>query len=157
MNANTTASDQPSQDDQPALQRLSVTVVTGEQTIYDGQADTLVLPGVWGQIAIRRNHAPLLAELEPGEMLVKTGDDELDYVIGGGFVEVRDNQAIVLADSAERAEDIDIAVAEAARRRAQMLVRRGHGATSAAASRSLALSRAQLRAAMRRRPRRRRR
>jgi len=134
---------------------LAVTIVTGERTVYDGFAETLVLPGIYGQIAIRRNHAALLAVLEPGEMLLKTGTDELDYVIGGGFVEVRDNQAIVLADSAERAEDIDIAAAEAARRRAESLVRRA-GPTQPSASRSLALSRARLRVAMRHRPRRRR-
>jgi len=142
-------------DEQPLDRRLGVTIVTGERTVYDGPADTLVLPGINGQIAIRRNHAALLAILEPGEMLVKNGDDELDYVIAGGFAEVRDNHAIVLADSAERAEDIDVAAAEAARRRAESLVRHG-GATQPSASRSLALSMARLRVAMRHRPRRRR-
>jgi len=142
-------------EEQAIAERLAVTVVTGERTVYDGPADTLVLPGIQGQIAIRRNHAALLATLEPGEMLVKIGDDALAFVIAGGFVEVRDNQAIVLADSAERAEDIDVAAAEAAQRRAESLMRRG-GANQPSASRSLALSRARLRVAMRHRPRRRR-
>jgi F-type H+-transporting ATPase subunit epsilon len=65
------------------------------------------------------NHAPLLTLLEPGELRLKRGEQEQVLAVSGGFLEVADNQVVVLADSAERAEEIDIARAEEARRRAQ--------------------------------------
>jgi len=57
--------------------------------------------------------------LKPGELRAKQGDKEIELVVTGGFLEVRPDHVIVLADASERAEDIDLARAEAARKRAQ--------------------------------------
>ena len=134
--------------------RLQVIVVTGDHAVYDGLADVVIAPAVSGQIAVLANHAPLLAALDAGELIVRSGDEEEDLAVSGGFIEVRENRVIVLADTAERAEEIDVARAEAARRRARLLAQLPQGRPeSAAARQALRRSRARLRAASRiRRP-----
>lgn len=134
--------------------QLFVTVVTGDRTAYAGLADIVLAPGTRGQIGIRALHAPLLAALEPGELVVRLGADEQVFALGGGFLEVRDDQLIVLADSLERPEEIDVARAEAARRRARELVERYRDRPEAMAARqALDRSRARLKVAQRaRRP-----
>lgn len=112
--------------DKPETQeraQLHVVIVTGDKAVYDGMADRVIAPASKGQISVLCHHAPLLAALEPGELIVRLGENEEDFAIGGGFIEVRDDQVIVLADTVERAEEIDVARAEAARRRAQRLIR----------------------------------
>jgi len=104
------ANDAESEIQQPA--QLHVVIVTGDKAVYDGMADRVIAPALTGQISVLRHHAPLLAALEPGELIVRLGDSEEDFAIGGGFIEVRDNQVIVLADTVERAEEIDVARAE---------------------------------------------
>jgi F-type H+-transporting ATPase subunit epsilon len=69
------------------------------------------------------HHAPLLTALTYGELRVKRGDAEESFAVGGGFIEVRPDRVTVLADSAERAEEIDLERAEAARRRAEERLR----------------------------------
>jgi len=81
--------------------------------------DILVAPGVEGQLGILPHHAPLMTMLQPGELRVRKDREELSMAITGGFLEVRPDRIIVLADSAERAEEIDIKRAEEAKRRAQ--------------------------------------
>jgi F-type H+-transporting ATPase subunit epsilon len=133
---------------------LRVVLVTGDKAVFDGDGWRVVAPATEGQITVGDRHAPLLARLEPGELVVKTRLDEESFAIGGGFIEVRDNQVIILADTAERAEEIDIVRAEAARRRARMLVERYRGRPEAVAARqALRRSRARLRAARRARGR----
>jgi len=111
----------PKEGQEPA--RLHVVIVTGDRAVYQGLADRVILPGVDGQISILGHHAALLAALEPGELVVRDGQRDEAFAIGGGFVEVCDNEVTVLADTAERAEEIDVARAEAARRRARVLMR----------------------------------
>jgi len=140
------ANDAESEIQQPA--QLHVVIVTGDKAVYDGMADRVIAPALTGQISVLRHHAPLLAALEPGELIVRLGDSEEDFAIGGGFIEVRDNQVIVLADTVERAEEIDVARAEAARRRAQRLIRMYRNRPEfAAAAQALRRSRARLRVA----------
>ena len=76
-------------------------------------------PGTEGELGILPHHAPLMTMLKPGELKAKQGDKDLSLVVTGGFLEVRPDRVIVLADAAERAEEIDLARAEAARKRAQ--------------------------------------
>ena len=98
---------------------LRLDIVTAEQVVYSEDVDVVVAPGAEGQLGILPHHAPLMTMLQPGELLVKKGGEELSMAITGGFLEVRPDRVIVLADAAERAEDIDIARAEEAKRRAQ--------------------------------------
>ncbi len=128
--------------------RLHVVVVTGDHAVFDGPARSISLPAIAGQITVLAHHAPLLAMLDPGEVIIRADQGEEILAIGGGFVEVRDDEVIVLADTAERAEEIDIARAEAARRRAQMLMRTYRGSPEyAAAYQALRRSRARLKVA----------
>lgn len=98
---------------------MHVEVVTAERELYNGEADSLIAPGSEGELGILPRHAALLTTLKAGEMLIKLGGAEEPFFVSGGFLEVSDNRVTVLAESAEHAEEIDQARAEAARRRAQ--------------------------------------
>src|SRR5262245_39258142 len=100
--------------------KLSVEVVTGERVVYSAQdVDMVVAPGADGQLGILPRHAALFTLLAAGEMRIKKGAGEQSLVVFGGFLEVANNRVLVLADTAERVEEIDIDRAEIARQRAQ--------------------------------------
>lgn len=94
-------------------------IVTAERAVYSGDVDMVIAPGIEGQLGILPHHAPLMTTLQAGELLVKKGGEEVSLAISGGFLEVRPDRVVILADAAERAEEIDVARAEAAKRRAQ--------------------------------------
>lgn len=99
---------------------LQVEIITAERLIFaDDNVDEVVAPGAVGQLGILPRHAALISALDYGELRVKKGNDETVMAIGGGFLEVLADRVLVLADAAERVEEIDIERAEAARRRAQ--------------------------------------
>ncbi len=98
---------------------MHVEVVTAERELYNGEADELIAPGTEGMLGILPRHAALLTTLKPGELRIKLNGSEQPLFVSGGFLEVSNNQATVLADTAEHAEEIDQARAEEARRRAQ--------------------------------------
>ena len=101
------------------MARLKLDIVTGERVVFSDEVDSVVAPGIEGELGILPRHAPLLTILTVGELRYRRGTEEEFLAIGGGFMEVRPDRVIVLADSAERAEEIDEARAEAARQRAQ--------------------------------------
>lgn len=94
-------------------------IVTQERTVFSGDVDSVNLPGSEGRMGILPNHTALLTTLNFGEVVVHTGDEEEFFAIGGGFVEIQPDKVIVLADSAERAEEIDVERADKARERAE--------------------------------------
>ena len=98
---------------------MHVAVVTAERELYNGEADELIAPGSEGMLGIMPRHAALLTTLKPGALRIKLNGAEQPLFVSGGFLEVSNNQATVLADTAEHAEEIDQARAEEARRRAQ--------------------------------------
>jgi F-type H+-transporting ATPase subunit epsilon len=98
---------------------LKVEIVTAERTVLETEADMVILPGAEGQLGILPRHAPLITALAPGVIRLKKGGTEEELTVTGGFVEVRDNRVVILADAAERSEEIDLARAEEAVRRAQ--------------------------------------
>lgn len=102
--------------------RLRLEIVTVEGSVYSDEVDMIVAPGIEGQLGILPNHAPLMTMLQPGELVVRQGGEENVLATSGGFLEVLQNKVTILADTAERAEDIDATRAEAARRRAQELI-----------------------------------
>jgi F-type H+-transporting ATPase subunit epsilon len=102
---------------------LHLEIVTSDRTVYDGPVDMVTVPGGGGEMGILPNHAPVLSTLRPGELRVKVGGDTQLFAIGGGFVDIHNNRVIILADSAERADEIDMARAEAARVRAQDMLK----------------------------------
>ncbi|HMQ51606.1 MAG TPA: F0F1 ATP synthase subunit epsilon [Anaerolineae bacterium] len=99
---------------------LHLEIVTIEGKVFDDHVNMVVAPGVEGVMGILPRHAPLLTRLNFGELQIrKSGQEDIFFAIGGGVMEVQPNHVIVLADSAEQAEEIDLARAEAARQRAQ--------------------------------------
>lgn len=135
---------------------LRVDIVTAERLVYSEEGvDEIIVPGVEGELGVLTLHAPLLTMIQPGVLRVVKGDDEVEMAITGGFIEVRDNRVTILADAAERAEEIDVAKAEEARRRAQRrLEERGAREELAQAEASLARALARIKAVERRRRRR---
>src|SRR4030043_2170310 len=99
---------------------LTVEIVTAEQLVYSEEGvERLIVPGVEGELGVLTLHAPLLTMIQPGVMRIVKGGEEVEMAITGGFIEVRDNRVTILADAAERGEEVDVARAEEARRRAQ--------------------------------------
>jgi F-type H+-transporting ATPase subunit epsilon len=101
---------------------IQVDIVTRDRRLLSDEVDMVVLPGSAGQMGILRGHAPLLSTLEIGEIALHKGNDVRYIAIGGGVVEVRPNKVIVLAESAENADEIDEERAAAARDRARQLL-----------------------------------
>jgi F-type H+-transporting ATPase subunit epsilon len=98
---------------------LQVEIVTAERLVFTGEATEVVAPGSEGQLGILPMHAPLMTSLAPGELIVRNENQETVMAVSGGFLEVRPDRVIILADQAERAEEIDIERAQAARKRAE--------------------------------------
>lgn len=99
--------------------KLQFEIVTAEQVVHSDEVDLLVVPGIEGEMAILPSHAPLMTMLQPGELIVRKGSEESSIFVSGGFFELMNDKVTVLADSAERAEDIDLARAEEAKKRAE--------------------------------------
>jgi F-type H+-transporting ATPase subunit epsilon len=98
---------------------IKLEVVTAERIVYSDDVDIVIAPGREGELGVLPHHAPLMTTLMPGELLARKEGEEYRLAISGGFLEVRPDRVIVLADTAERAEEIDIARAEAAKKRAE--------------------------------------
>jgi len=95
-------------------------IITPKRIVFKGEVTRLSAPGVVGGFQVLYNHAPLLSSLEIGKVkIIDANGNEYKYAISGGFVEVRENNAILLADTAERADEIDVERVKAARDRAQ--------------------------------------
>ena len=93
--------------------------------MFSGDVDILVAPGVDGEMGILPHHSPLLTTLKAGVLRVRRAGVEEVFAISGGVMEVRPEIVTVLADAAERAEEIDIARAEEARQRAEETLKAG--------------------------------
>ena len=94
-------------------------IVTAERMVFSDEVSALIAWGLEGQLAILPHHAPLMTMLQPGDLMIRK-DKEEDYLaISGGFLEVRPDKVIILADACERVDEIDIARAEEAKKRAQ--------------------------------------
>lgn len=100
-------------------------IVTAERLSFADDVNVLVAPGVEGQLGILPHHAPLMTMLQPGELVIRKNNEEIYWAISGGFLEVRPDKVIILADACEQADEIDIARAEAAKRRAEERLKTG--------------------------------
>jgi len=124
---------------------LSVEIVTVERTVLKEEGiDEVIAPGVEGELAVLPHHAAFMTMLQPGELVLKRGNDEIPFAVTGGFFEVLNNKVIVLADAAERADEIDITRAEQARERARLALDRRETTEDLAAA-AAALQRALIR------------
>ena len=100
-----------------------VDIVSAEKEIYSGRAEMLFAPLVTGEIGILPRHAPLLARMKPGEVRVRTSEEELSFYVSGGLLEVQPHVVTVLANTALRARDLDEAAALQAKERAEEALR----------------------------------
>lgn len=101
------------------MPKIKFEIVTAERVVYSDDVDVVVAPGIDGQLAVLPHHAPLMTMLQPGELMVRKGTEEQSMFVSGGFLEVCGDKVVILADAAERAEEIDIARAEEAKHRAE--------------------------------------
>ena len=104
--------------------KLTLEIVTPERSLVTSQVDEVELPGAEGYFGVLPGHAPLLATLQVGELWYRVGQERHYLAIAFGFVEVLPDRVTVLAQIAERAQDIDVARAEEAKRRAEERVSR---------------------------------
>jgi F-type H+-transporting ATPase subunit epsilon len=120
--------------------------VTNERIVFsEDDVEMVIAPGAAGTLGILPNHAPLVTTLSAGELRVRKGGADQSMVVFGGFMEVTPSKVIVLADVAEKVEEIDVQRAEAARRRAEESIARGGGEGVDLAQAEAQLQRAQVR------------
>ncbi|HET7685204.1 MAG TPA: F0F1 ATP synthase subunit epsilon [Candidatus Limnocylindria bacterium] len=98
---------------------LHLEIVSPERRAFTDEVDMVVVPGIDGQLGILPHHTRLISALGTGELRIKKGGTEQSMLISGGFVEVRPDRVIVMADLAEHSDEIDEAKAVEARRRAE--------------------------------------
>jgi F-type H+-transporting ATPase subunit epsilon len=124
---------------------LRLEIVTPEAKTYSDDVDSVAIPGIDGELGVLPLHAPVMTLLEPGELRVLKGGQELRLAVGEGFVEITPEKIAVLTDMAVKESDIDESAAEEAIRRAEQamsgekLTNEEYAANNAALLRSLAL------------------
>jgi F-type H+-transporting ATPase subunit epsilon len=134
---------------------IRLEIVTVERQVYAEDVDIVVAPGIDGELGILPRHAPLLTVLRPGEIMVRQDGEESIIAVSSGFLEVLGDRVIVLADTAERADEIDIKRAEEALKRAEEQVTAAVSDVDLErALASIRRSQARIKVARRRRPRR---
>lgn len=103
---------------------MHVDVVSAEEEIFSGPATMLYAPGAMGDLGIMPRHAPLLTNIKPGEVRIITeqGAEEIVLYVSGGMLEIQPEAVTILADTAQRASDIDEAAALEAKERAEKLL-----------------------------------
>src|SRR3954447_10927225 len=123
---------------------LQLEIVTPERLAYSDTVDQVVVPGSEGELGILPHHAPLLAMLGVGELRIRKGGVDESFAIAGGFVQVRPDKVVVMAEMADLASEIDLERANEARREAERALETGHEEADLLAARA-ALQQALLR------------
>ena len=113
---------------------IKLEIVTPEKMVFSDDVDVVLAWGLDGQLGILPHHAPLMTILQPGDLVFRKGGKEEALTISGGFLEVRPDKVVVLADACERAEEIDVARAEAAKKRAEEALKEAKTMVDAAAA-----------------------
>ncbi len=121
---------------------IHLEIVTAERTVLSDDVDQVNAPGAAGRMGVLPRHEPLLTSLAPGELSIIKNGERIPFAISGGFMEVLPDRVTVLADTAERGDEIDEERAEAARKRAEESLRERHS------EQDMILAEAQLRRAM---------
>ena len=103
---------------------MRVEIITAEREVYSEDVDTLVAPGIEGELGILPHHAPLMTALQPGEIHIRRDGEDVFMAVSSGFLEVMDNKVTILADTAERSDEIDEARVQEAMKRAEERIQR---------------------------------
>src|SRR5437867_10225787 len=140
------------------MPKLTVEIVTAERSVLETEADVVIAPSTEGTIGILPRHAPLLTALSPGVMVLRNDGNEELLAVSGGFLQVSKNRVLILADTAERAEELDEQRAAEARAKAEAALQEaarhpGESLQASAARAALHRSLARLNVAQRRRRR----
>ncbi|HYK94566.1 MAG TPA: F0F1 ATP synthase subunit epsilon [Candidatus Dormibacteraeota bacterium] len=132
---------------------IQLEIVTPEKLAYSDTVDAVVLPGGDGEMGVLPHHAPLISTLGIGELRIRKGGEEDHFAIVGGFVQVRPDKVVVMAETADMASEIDLEKAQEARREAEKALESGfqEGADLAMARASLQQALLRIRVAERRR------
>jgi F-type H+-transporting ATPase subunit epsilon len=109
----------------PDSMPLLLEVVTPERQAWSGEVDAVFCPGIEGELGVLPHHAPLLSTLGIGELRIRTGSQEEYFAIAGGFVQVRPDKVVVMAELADLSSEIDLEAAEEARNEAQRAIQQG--------------------------------
>jgi F-type H+-transporting ATPase subunit epsilon len=104
---------------------LLLEIVTPERLAYSDQVDAVVLPGSEGELGVLPHHAPLVSMLGVGELRIRKGGVEESFAIVGGFLQVRPDKVVVMAETADMASEIDLERAQEARREAERALETG--------------------------------
>lgn len=99
-----------------------LSIITPEKVVYKDEVDEVVVPTVDGQIAILPNHISILSQVNPGELIIKKGSSNQSLAITGGFLEVNNNKVSILAPYAIKAQDIQVAASNEAKKRAEKIM-----------------------------------
>jgi len=105
---------------------LLLEIVTPEKLAYSDTVDSVVLPGSEGELGVLPHHAPLVAMLGVGELRIRKGGAEESFAIVGGFLQVRPDKVVVMAETADMASEIDLEKAQEARREAERALETGY-------------------------------
>jgi F-type H+-transporting ATPase subunit epsilon len=131
---------------------LQLEIVTPERLAYSDEVDSVQLPGSQGELGVLPHHAPLISTLGVGELRIRKGGAEESFAIVGGFLQVRPDRVVVMAETADMASEIDLEKAQEARREAEKALESGYqeGADLAAARAALQQALLRIRVAERR-------
>ncbi len=103
------------------MKTIKIKIVTPERTVYEDEVSQTTLPTIDGEVTILPDHIPYITALKAGEIILKKGDEIIHLATSGGFIEFNNNILTMLADTVERAEEIDLKRAEEAKQRAEEL------------------------------------
>jgi F-type H+-transporting ATPase subunit epsilon len=131
---------------------IELEIVTPERLAYSDTVDSVVLPGIEGEIGVLPHHAPLVSMLGVGELRIRKDGQEESFAIAGGFLQVRPDKVVVMAETADLASEIDLERAQEARREAERALEGGfqEGADLSAARAQLQQALLRIRVAERR-------
>lgn len=102
--------------------KINFKIITPERTVLSKQVDQITVPTVMGEITILPGHIPLVAVLVAGELVLKNENKETSMAVSGGLVEVKKNETVILADTAEMASELNEEKVEEARKKAEQLL-----------------------------------
>ena len=124
---------------------IQLEIVTPERLAYSDTVDSVQLPGSEGELGVLPHHAPLVSTLGVGELRIRKGGSEESFAIVGGFLQVRPDKVVVMAETADLASDIDLEKAQEARREAEKALESGYHEGADLATARAALQQALLR------------
>jgi F-type H+-transporting ATPase subunit epsilon len=104
---------------------IHLEIVTPEKLAYEGDVDSVQVPGSEGELGVLPHHAPLVSTLGAGELRLRTGSQEESFAIVGGFLQVLPDKVVVMAETADMASEIDLEKAREARRSAEKAIETG--------------------------------